>query len=377
MVEGAEGARRPGWARRAGVAGAAIGVVAAGIAAERLTVNRVVRRRARLTLDASGPYGSLRGAPGVAVADDGVELYYETDEPVERSGEDAGVGAAARPTVVFSHGYCLNQDAWHFQRAAFRAAGTHRCVYWDQRSHGRSARAPAGEPVSIDLLGRDLRAVLDAAVPEGPVVLVGHSMGGMSVMALAERFPEFVAARVTGAAFLATSAGRLGEVTYGLPAAGVRAARRLAPGLLRAMAAQSALVERGRRAASDAFAALVRRYSFGTPGEVDPGVARFAQRMIESVPVDVVAEFYPAFTAHEKTAALAAFAPVPALVLTGDRDQVIPPEHAEQLATVLPRARYAVVPGAGHLVTLERPGPVQTHLAALLERAERAASRPG
>lgn len=70
--------------RKAGVAGAAIGVIAAGAAAgvaiERLTVGRGMRRRARLALDASGPYGALRGAPGKALTDDGTELYYEVDE---------------------------------------------------------------------------------------------------------------------------------------------------------------------------------------------------------------------------------------------------------------------------------------------------------
>ena len=79
------------------------------------------------------------------------------------------------------------------------------------------------------------------------------------------------------------------------------------PGVLKALVAQTALVERGRRAAADLFAGLVKRYSFGSGHEVDPGVARFAERLIESVPIDVVAEFYPAFEAHEKTAALAAF----------------------------------------------------------------------
>ena len=73
--------------RRAGIAGAAIGVVAAGAAAgvaiERLTVGRGMRRKARLALDSAGPYGALRGMPGKAVADDGTELYYEVDE-VER-----------------------------------------------------------------------------------------------------------------------------------------------------------------------------------------------------------------------------------------------------------------------------------------------------
>ncbi|MEU4968393.1 alpha/beta hydrolase [Streptomyces smyrnaeus] len=411
-AEGAAGqsARPPapaggaGWTRRAGVAGAALGVVAAGVALERLTVHRAVRRKARVALDAAGPYGTLRGTPGRASAEDGTELYYEVDEPADfpldsadgeaaaaafGDGPDAAAGGAvagywsrlvellrgrggrsAPPlTVVFSHGYCLNQDVWHFQRAALR--GAVRCVYWDQRSHGRSGRAPAGEPVSIDLLGRDLKAVLDAAAPEGPVVLVGHSMGGMTLMALAEQYPEYVAERVAGVALLGTSAGGLAEVTYGLPAAGARAVRRVVPGVLRALAVQSDLVERGRRMTADLFAGVVKRYSFGSPREVDQGVARFAERLIESVPVDVVAEFYPAFAEHEKTAAVSGFDGRPALVLAGDRDLLTPSEHSERIAAALPNAAFVILEATGHLVMLERPEPVNEHLARLLTRTIR------
>ena len=142
--------------------------------------------------------------------------------------------------MVFCHGYCLSQDSWHFQRGALR--GTVRTVYWDQRSHGRSARGHAQmdgtEPVTIDLLGRDLKAVLDAAVPEGPIVLVGHSMGGMTVMALADQFPRFVTERVVGVALIGTSAGRLSEVAFGLPSLGVKAFHRFAPGVLKALGAE-------------------------------------------------------------------------------------------------------------------------------------------
>ena len=347
--------------RRAGLAGAALGVVAAGVALERLTVNRTVRRKARVALDAGGPYGSLRGTPGIAYAEDGTELYYETDEP-----EPGGVELPF--TVVFSHGYCLGQDVWHFQRAALRERGDVRAVYWDQRAHGRSGRGPVGGEISIDLLGRDLNAVLDAAVPEGPVVLVGHSMGGMTTMALAAQFPDEVAERVVGLVLMGTSAGGLDDVTYGLPAVGAKAVRRVVPGVLRALGKQADLVERGRRATADLFAGLVKRYSFGSPREVDAGVARFAERLIESVPVDVVAEFYPAFPAHEKTAALAAFDGVPALVLAGDRDLMTPLEHSERIAAALPAAELVVLERTGHLLMLERPEAVDASMCELLAR---------
>ncbi|AWL40133.1 alpha/beta fold hydrolase [Streptomyces sp. SM18] len=382
-----------GW-RRAGFAGAAIGVLAAGAAAgvavERLTVGRGMRKKARLALDASGPYGSLRGRPGRAVADDGTELYYEVDEagpdaapgPVGAEGDGAGGGGGTGPrrrrlfggkapgpvTVVFSHGYCLNQDSWHFQRAALR--GLVRTVHWDQRSHGRSERGRAqadGVPLGIDQLGRDLKAVIDAAAPEGPLVLVGHSMGGMTMMALADRHPELIRDRVAAVAFVGTSGGKLGEVNFGLPVAGVNAVRRVLPGVLRALGSQTELVERGRRATADLFAGLVKRYSFGSR-DVDPAVSRFAERLIESTPIDVVAEFYPAFTEHDKSGALPAFRDVPVLILAGDKDLVTPSSHSEAIADLLPDAELVIVPDAGHLVMLEHPQTVTDRLADLLVR---------
>ncbi|MCQ4082639.1 alpha/beta hydrolase [Streptomyces sp. RB6PN25] len=370
--------------KQAGFVGAAIGVVAAGAAAgvavERMTVGREIRRKARLALDAAGPYGTLRGEPGLAVAEDGTALYYETEEiDAGAQGGTNGMhkalgglfrrgGSDAPLTVVFSHGYCLNQDAWHFQRAALR--GHVRAVYWDQRSHGRSERGHAqidGSPATIDQLGRDLKAVIDAAAPEGPLVLAGHSMGGMTIMALADQFPELVAERVAGVFFAGTSTGKLAAVSLGLPAVGARAFRALAPGLLRALGSQADLVERGRRATADLFAGVVKRYSFGSD-DVDPGVARLAERMIESTPIDVVAEFYPAFTEHEKAESLAALDGRPALVMAGDKDLLTPSEHSVAIAERLSACELVVVPDAGHLVMLEYPELVNGHLAALLAR---------
>ncbi|MEU1304206.1 alpha/beta fold hydrolase [Streptomyces shenzhenensis] len=368
-----------GWRRATGLAGAAIGVLAAGAAAgvaiERMTVGRGVRRKARLALDSTGPYGALRGTPGKAYADDGTELYYEVDDaepeggPAPRRRRLFGRKAPAPVTVVFSHGYCLSQDSWHFQRAALR--GVVRTVYWDQRSHGRSGRGVAqrrdDEPLTIEQLGRDLKAVIEAAVPEGPMVLVGHSMGGMTVMALAAQYPELIRERVVATALVGTSSGRLGEVNFGLPLAGVNAVRRVLPGVLKALGQQAALVEKGRRATADLFAGIIKRYSFASR-DVDPAVERFAERMIESTPIDVVAEFYPAFTDHDKTEALTYFEDMPVLVLAGVRDLITPSEHSEAIADLLPEAELVLVPDAGHLVMLEHPEVVTDRLADLLTR---------
>jgi len=371
-----------GWRRATGLAGAAIGVVAAGAAAgvaiERMTVGRGMRQKARLALDSAGPYGSLRGTPGKAYADDGTELYYEVDDVDPESAPALsprrrrlfGRKAPAPVTVVFSHGYCLSQDSWHFQRAALR--GVVRTVHWDQRSHGRSGRGVAqtqeDRHVDIEQLGRDLKAVIDAAAPEGPLVLVGHSMGGMTVMALADQYPELIRERVVATALVGTSSGRLGEVNFGLPVAGVNAVRRVLPGVLKALGQRAELVEKGRRATADLFAGIIKRYSFSSR-DVDPAVARFAERMIEGTPIDVVAEFYPAFADHDKTEALALFTGMPVLVLAGVGDLVTPSEHSEAIADLLPEAELVLVPDAGHLVMLEHPEVVTDRLADLLTRA--------
>lgn len=356
-----------GGVSRAGVIGISVGVLAAGAAAgvaiERLTVGRATRRRARAELDASAPYGSLRGRPVTVTAPDGTELYVELDG----SGwDDEGDNTL---TVVFCHGYCLNQDGWHFQRAALREGL--RLVFWDQRSHGRSERSRSfltGEQASIDQLGGDLKAVLDAVAPTGPLVLVGHSMGGMTVMALADRHPELFRERVAGIALIGTLAGDWNEVNLGLPKAGAKLFKRVAPGVVRLLGRQVELVEATRRLGADVAAVFYRRFSFGGK-DVDPGVVRFAEQLLDATPIDVVAEFYPVFGAHEKHAALAAMQGLPTLILAGTKDLLTPVSHSEAMAERLPEAKLVVVEGAGHLVMLERPELVDHELAALLRRA--------
>ncbi|MFJ9693544.1 alpha/beta fold hydrolase [Kitasatospora sp. NPDC101183] len=358
-----------GGVSRAGVIGISVGVLAAGAAAgvaiERLTVGRATRRRARAELDAGAPYGSLRGRPRTVTAPDGTELYVELDGTGWEDGDDN------RLTVVFCHGYCLNQDSWHFQRAALREGL--RLVFWDQRSHGRSERSRsylAGEPASIDQLGGDLGAVLDAVAPTGPLVLVGHSMGGMTVMALAGQRPELFRERVAGVALIGTLAGDWNEVSLGLPKAGAKLFKKVAPGVVKLLGRQVELVEATRRLGSDVAAVFYRRFSFGGK-DVDPGVVRFAEQLLDATPIDVVAEFYPVFGAHEKYTALAAMRALPTLILAGTKDLLTPAAHSEAMAERLPDAELVLVEGAGHLVMLERPGLVDHELAALLKRAAR------
>jgi pimeloyl-ACP methyl ester carboxylesterase len=341
--------------RAAGTVGAALGVAAVGaavgFAAERYVVGRSLRR--------DDPYaderlGSLRGVSRTVETADGVLLHVEVDGDTNTS----------PLTVVFTHGYALNQDSWHFQRRDL--AGRARLVFWDQRSHGRSGRAPEGS-VTFERLARDLGEVIDQTVPDGPLVLVGHSMGGMTVLALAATRPDLFRDRVAGVALISTSA-HLGRVSLGLPGPLGRLTHRAAPGVVAALARRPELVERSRRAGSDLGYVLTRRYSFVKGGS--PSLVEFTASMNASTPIEVIAEFLSVFGDHDDRAALRTIGDLPVLVIGAVGDLLTPVEHSRELADRLPGASYVEVADAGHMVILERHDVVTARLAALLDRVE-------
>jgi pimeloyl-ACP methyl ester carboxylesterase len=348
----------------AGAAGVVAASAAVGLAAERYAVGRSFR--GRVDPYADEPLGELRGPGGPVKADDGVALHVEVDGPLP--------GASPEPpvTVVFCHGLALSLDSWHHQRRDLADLG--RLVLWDQRGHARSGRG-APEATTIDQLGSDLRAVLEATAPTGPVVLVGHSMGGMTVMALADQHPELFGDRVVGVALVCTSPGRLAEVTLGVPAAAGRVLRRAAPRALNALNKRPNLVARGRHLGSDIEFVLTKRYSFGS--DVPPSLVRFVQRMHDQTPLDVIAELFPAFDAHDKLEALDVLNGVETLVMGGERDLITPADHSREMIEQVPGAHLVVLPEAGHLLMLEHHDVVSDHLRELVETATRAgAARP-
>jgi pimeloyl-ACP methyl ester carboxylesterase len=310
------------------------------------------------------PLGSLHTTPLSVTTDDGVALCVEVEE--------AGSDDPDAPTVVFLPGFCLSMDAWHFQRLDLR--GAVRCVFYDQRGHGRSGRG-VKEHATIEQLGRDLHAVLAATVPSGPVVLVGHSLGGMVVMAYAAAHPEEFGDRIVGAALIATSPGRLAEMTLGLPAAVVRGLWPFSPGVVGVVTNRPMLIKRGMGADRDVGLWVTKRLSFGS-NDVPPEVVRFAGAILNTTPLDVFGEFFPEFDRHDKEAALPVFRSCPTLILAGSKDVLTPAEHSRGMAAQLPEAEFTVLDGAGHLLILECPDQVNAALRRLLERARLARGRP-
>ncbi len=306
------------------------------------------RRRRVALLDAPGPAGGVRTT-------DGLRLHVEED------------GDPSAPlTVVFSHGFTAQLEEFLLQRETLKTRA--RLVLYDQRGHGRS---PLGDPkdATFDQLGRDLLSVIEQRVPTGPVLLVGHSMGGMTLMSFARQHPDVVRDRVAGAFLLATSAGEL--VTTGVVGAVVRigAALRLTPLWLRGLRLAAPLLERGRKRGTRLGRHFYERYLFGCD-DADPELVTLVQDLLEACPMTTSAAFYPAFLSHDETASLPVLAQVPTTVLVGDCDRLTPASHSRRMAQELgPDVRLVVVPGAGHSVNITRQAVVDEALLELLDRA--------
>ncbi|RLV47596.1 alpha/beta fold hydrolase [Nocardioides mangrovicus] len=118
--------------------------------------------------------------------------------------------ADATLTVLLAHCWTCDQDLWRYQVRDLLAQepGRVRIVTWDHRGHGLSDPTPRGT-TTIENLARDMSDVVDTFAPDGRLVLAGHSIGGMTLMALARLRPELYASRVAGALFCSTSSGGL------------------------------------------------------------------------------------------------------------------------------------------------------------------------
>jgi pimeloyl-ACP methyl ester carboxylesterase len=252
-------------------------------------------------------------------------------------------------TVLLAHCWTLNQADWHYQIRDLQREFGHgiRIITWDHRGHGRSDHAPRAD-CTIANLAQDMGDLIDTYAPQGKLVLAGHSIGGMTMMALAEQRPE-IFERVVGATFVATSSGRLDTVTLGLPEMGPF----LRAQIPRMLAFRSrTLSQRARRRAPIIERRIVRNFLFGKPMRLSDA-ALTVEGIINS-PGTTMVGFYENCMVHERTGALKVYDGIPTQVLVGTRDVLTPPEHGRRIADNIEGAVLTVVPGAGHMLPLER-----------------------
>jgi pimeloyl-ACP methyl ester carboxylesterase len=298
---------------------------------------------------------------------DGAQLHAVVD-----GSDDAPV------TLVLAHGWTLAQAAWDdvVELLAPRIAdGELRLIRYDQRGHGRSTwRSPThpryaaevGE-LSIDQLGADLGEVLDHLAPAGPVVLGGHSMGGMTIMCLAAARPELFGDRIRGVALVSTSAGDLAPAGRTLAE---KLQLKLAPGMVTVAIGGARALERVRQLLPPSHPRhqkMVRELLYGADA-TDRMVVAGAEIMHAST-VRAFAAFYPALGDHDKRAELDALRAVRVEILVGDSDKLTPQRHSRQLAEALPDADLHLAERTGHMLPQERPQLVSDALGRLIVAA--------
>jgi pimeloyl-ACP methyl ester carboxylesterase len=294
---------------------------------------------------------NLRWTPTTRVpSDDGTEIA------VEILGDNH-----PGPTLVFTHGWTFSSRSWHYQRML---AERYRLVLMDHRDHGESGRGPR-EHRTVDQVGRDLYAVVQETCANRDIVLVGHSMGGMTILALAAEHPELFGAQVRAVAMVDTSAARDHDDAFGLRGPLAKAFTKNWATELALMVSDPARAEGRRRSGSRVSVAVSRFLNFGV--KPDRRLTRFTEAMSAATPAEVVGDFWLTLDAHDKRAALAALGNVPTLVVVGDRDRLTPPAHARAIAAAVPGAKLLEVRGAGHVPMLEQPEVVNAALRDLVE----------
>lgn len=305
-----------------------------------------------LLLGRSGPKpGAERGEGQRVPGADGAELWVEQ------------TGRAEGPILVFTHGWGMNSRIW--AEAREQLGGRYGLVFWDLPGSGRSSRPRAG--FSLQGFAENLHAVIDSLPEHRPVVLVGHSIGGMTVQTFCARHPELLNRRVIGIVLENTTHlnplrtlvfSRLFTAAQPLTVALSKLATVISP-LLWLMNWQSYL--------SGSTHLAMRIAGFGdrpTREQLD----RAALLPTRTSP-SVQARGNLAMIRWSVTERLGTM-DVPALVFVGSRDLVTKDDAGQTIADALPQARLICRERAGHMGPVEQADEYNEEIAVFVEFLE-------
>lgn len=275
-----------------------------------------------------GPYAPPVPARELTVVSaDGARLHVEVHGP------------EGAPPVVLAHGWTCSTAFWAAQIREL--AVDHRVVAYDQRGHGRSPASPA---CTTRALADDLEAVLAGTLARGErAVIVGHSMGGMTVMAAAgrPRFQEHAAAVL----LCSTGSSRLIAEALVIP---------MRAGAVRTWLTARVLGSRAPLGPVTPVAKRVLKYATMGPGSA-PHMVEACARIVHACPSSVRHAWAGVLAGLDLEAGVREL-DVPTAVVTGTADRLTPPSHARALAAALPHSLgLTELPGMGHMTPVEAP----------------------
>jgi len=314
-----------------------LGVAGLGVAVE-------LRHRRQLAAD---PLDALLSTPLVGetvpvVSADGTLIHAEV------------FGPDGAPTIVLVPGWTETLQIYHLVTRGLLERGF-RVVSYDLRGQGQSG-APVDGDQAIERYGEDVEAVL-ATVADGrdDVILAGHSMGGMSIMAWAAAFEA--SARVRAVGLMNTGAVGLVDSSTLLPTS-------IPAGARRGIGAKFILGAAPPPPVSTPVSRAILRYVAFGPTATEAQVV-FFERMSWECPAAVRIAAGATLATLDVSSGVARL-DVPTLVLTGAQDRLTPPVLAQQMAETLPNpVELKILPQTGHMTPLERHGELVAALAGL------------
>lgn len=302
-----------------------IGLLLAALGGRWVASPRLLRRSG-----ATDPIPTVESRSEYLQLSDGSKVHYQIN------------GAVDGPTVILTHGWGLDSDEWCYARQEL--GNDFRVITWDLPGLGRSDR-PADRNWSLNRLAQILDELI-SATGGGPVVLMGHSIGGMITLTYCQQYPQALGSRV--------SALIIGQSTYTNPVETTSMAALYRPlqgpvlkPLCYAMIALSPLcrVLNGLSWLNGSAARSTERSSF-SGDETREQLDFLTQSYVVAAP-DVVGHGMLAMMDYDATSALPKI-DIPVLVVTGDSDKTCLPEASAFMVANLPQGTLSVLPNARH-----------------------------
>lgn len=286
----------------------------------------------------------LSGMREGTVRHDGLDIHWYETGPAD-----------AAATILYVHGFNISSQSFYMQVRELAALPVRQLLV-DVRGHGRSSET-APELLTVDAAADDIMAVVRERGVSGPVIVVGHSLGGPVSLSLMRRYAKEL--EIAGSVQISSAVDPFTD--RGMPKI---LGGPLGNALFNLVQATPGLSEAVRRGITRSLAPILALgfYGDGMPWDV----IQFHAAMIQETPLATYEGFFDDLREHSERDAAEVLSEVPGYILVGDIDTVTPVSQSAALHGIWPRAAFQVLPNSGHMPVLDAPGAVTTAIVRLV-----------